>query len=193
MRLDSSCTHCIFSPFNYFINRHNIFLHITIDIFHFTNNAARAVFSIQTIHHMQQQFFTIFQLLPVMIAQNHFQLNFIRTAIDTQTVIKPFIQLSIFRTLAGRQQHLPLGCHRHSVAHLIFSRTRMYRNSIKCHRGIAGIKGFIIQFTNSAAVNCVGKISTKICQRKMLRSPSYFFVRGKRQKYLAMLDFRMCK
>ena len=126
-----------------------------------------------------------------MITKNHIYFDLISPTIYTQSVIKAFVAFCIFWSFAHRQAQLPFCSHGNSIAHFIFCIARMNRNTIKYYMRIAGIKGFKIQFTNSATIYGISKFSTKLFHREVLCTSANFFIRCKCQANLAMLNFRM--
>ena len=90
---------------------------------------------------------------------------------------KSFPAFRAFRFLPFRQQGLPLGSNGNGIHHFPLGVPGMHASSMNDDFRIGGVKIFIFQAAQLAAVNGIGKVRMKFLHIKTKRTPPRFLIR----------------
>ena len=104
---------------------------------------------------------------------------------------KTFIAFGVFRLLFFGKHILQFSRSGKRINHHIFCRTRMHILSLNFYLNTCGIKVFVFEFTQGAAVYGIGKVRPEFFYIKKIGTSSDFFIGSKTDFYFAVFNFGM--
>jgi hypothetical protein len=102
---------------------------------------------------------------------------------------KSFVTFGIFGTFVGRKHRNQFIGYMQGIDHFIFCITRMHISSLNRDFGRSGIKIFVFQFANFAAIHRVSPCGTKLLDIEFVGTTSDLLIGRKTYTYLAVFDF----